>query len=300
MTLRDYAMLFVLGAIWGASFLFIRVASPVFGPTALVEYRVLLAGITLLIYGRLTGHRIALRQHWREFLILGALNAAIPFTLIAFGALSLPASMSSLLNTALLSVVFLSDRLTPRRIIGLVLGMVGVALVVGWSPLDLTPAIILACVATLGGALFYGLGSVYSRHIFKGMPALTMAAGQQLGAAVLLAPLTLVNLPQTMTAEAFIPATVLALLCTAFAYLLYFALIRSVGPTNTSTVTLIVPVFGILWGVTILGETLTLGMVLGFGVILASLILVTSVTLRKADASAEALADAPLKVKPGA
>ncbi len=235
-----------------------------------------------------------------------ALNAAIPFTLIAFGALSLPASMSSLLNTAtplftaLLSVVFLSDRLTMRRIVGLVLGMVGVALVVGWSPLDLTPAVVLAIVAALGGALFYGLGSVYSRHIFKGMPALTMAAGQQLGAAVVLAPLTLANLPQTMTAEAFILATVLALLCTAFAYLLYFALIRNVGPTNTSTVTLIVPMFGILWGVVILGETLTLGMVLGFGVILASLVLVTSVTMRKAEASPDALAAAPLKPKPGA
>lgn len=281
---RDYGMLFLLGAIWGASFLFIRLAVPVFGPTALVEFRVILAGITLLIYARMTGHTLNLRENWLKFLILGALNAAIPFTLIAFGSLNLPASTSSLLNTttplftALLSVPFLGDQLTPRRILGLMTGMVGVAIVVGWSQFDLTTVVVLAIVSALGGALFYGFGTVYSKRAFKGVPALTMATGQQLGAAVALLPLALLNLPRTMTFDALIPALILALLCTAVAYLLYFTLIKNVGATNTSTVTLIVPMFGILWGVVILGEQITLGTLGGFAVIVVGLMLITGMS----------------------
>lgn len=282
---RELAMLMLLGAIWGSSFLFISLAVKVFGPAPLVLYRVVLAGAALLIYARLSHQSLELRTHWRKFLLLGALNAAVPFTLIAFAELSLPASFASILNsvtpmfTAVLSVFLLGDGLYPRRVLGLVLGVVGVSLVVGWSPFDLTSATLLAIVAMLMASLFYGLGTVYSKRSFKGVSILTMAVGQQLGAALVMSPLAVVNLPRTMTVQALIPATLLALVGTALAYLLYFTLLQRVGATNTSSVTLIVPVFGILWGVLLLGETLTVGTLVGFGVILVSLVLITGVGL---------------------
>lgn len=279
------ALLLLLGAIWGSSFLFISLAVKVFGPTPLVLYRVLLAGATLLLYARISRQRLTLRENWRKFIVLGAINAAIPFSLIAFAELSLPASFASILNSvtpmfaAILSVFLLNDGLYPRRIAGLLLGVVGVALVVGWSPFELTPITLLAIAAMLVASFFYGLGTVYSKLAFRGVSTLTMAAGQQLGAGLVMTPLAVINLPDTMTAAALIPATLLSLVGTALAYLIYFRLVASAGATNTSSVTLIVPLFGILWGVLLLNETLTAGTLLGFGVILVSLVLITGVGL---------------------
>jgi drug/metabolite transporter (DMT)-like permease len=284
---RDVAMLFVLGAIWGASFLFIRIAVPVFGPTALVTYRVFLAAIALMLYASVTGQKLTIRAYARQFLVLGALNAAVPFTLISFAELYLPASLASILNsitplfTAILSVFFLSDPLTPKKIAGLLLGIVGVSLVVGWSPFELNSDTLISVGAMLVASLFYGMGTVFAKRTFKGLSTLTMAIGQQLGAGVVLLPLAIINFPTTMTMEAFIPATILGLLCTAFAYLLYFTLVKNVGATNTTSVTMIVPFFGILWGAMFLGESLQVGQILGFGVILVALTLVTGVQLRK-------------------
>jgi drug/metabolite transporter (DMT)-like permease len=284
---RDVAMLFLLGAIWGASFLFIRMAVPIFGPTALVTYRVFLAAIALMLYASVSGQKLTLRAYAWQFLVLGALNAAVPFTLISFAELYLPASLASILNsitplfTAVLSVFFLSDPLTPKKIAGLLLGIVGVGLVVGWSPFEMNNNTLISVVAMLVASLFYGIGTVFAKRTFKGLPALTMAVGQQLGAGIVLLPLAVINFPTTMTVEAFVPATILALLCTAFAYLLYFTLVKNVGATNTTSVTMIVPFFGILWGAMFLGEQLQVGQIVGFGVILVALTLVTGVQLRK-------------------
>lgn len=274
-------MLMLLGAIWGSSFVFTSLAAPVFGPVALVAFRVMVAAALMLAYTSLRGVRVGLGAHAGRFVLLGALNGAIPFALIAFAQLTLPASFAAIMNSitpmfaAILSVFLMSEPLTPRRMVGLTLGVMGVTLVVGWSPFELTPPVLLAIAAMMGASLFYAMGTIYARRAFSGVPTMTMAIGQQLGAGVIMTPLAALNLPARMTTEALLAGLALAVLGTALAYQLYFTLVRRVGPTNTATVTLIVPMFGVLWGVLLLSEQLTLGTLIGFGVILTSLVLIT-------------------------
>jgi drug/metabolite transporter (DMT)-like permease len=281
MKLRDFAMLMFLASIWGASFLFIHIAVPVFGPVPLVTFRVLLAGAILLGYAYFKKETLDYRSNWKQFILLGTLNSAIPFSLIAFASLHLNTSTTALLNTstplftAILSAFLLKDAFTPQKVVGLVLGVIGVGFVVGWSPFDLSTTTILAIGASLSAGFFYGLGTVFAKSHFQKIPAVTMAIGQQFGAGLVLTPFAVTNLPSTMTTDALIPAIILGVLCTAFAYLLYFTLVRNAGATNTSTVTLLVPVFSIVWAAIFLGEEIQPGQIFGFTIILVGLVLLT-------------------------
>src|SRR4051812_6706230 len=159
---REIGMLVALGALWGGSFLFIRIAAPVMGPPVLVALRTLLAGAVLLLYGGLSGRRPVLRARWREFLVLGALNAALPFVLIAAAELRLPASLAAILNatvpvfTGLVLAVWTGVAPSQRAVAGMVLGLCGVVVLVGWSTLPLDGGTILAVAASLLAALSYG------------------------------------------------------------------------------------------------------------------------------------------------
>lgn len=283
---KDAAALILLAAVWGGSFLFIRMAVPSLGPLPLVAGRVVLAGLALaLVLGALR-RPVDLRHHARGLLVLGAVNAAIPFTLISWAELHLSASLASTLNatvplfTALLSVVWLGERLTPARVGGLLLGVAGVAVLVGWSPLPLTLTTVLSVLAMLGATLSYAFAGVYTRRKMTGASTWTLALGQQLGAAVWLAGPAALRWPAERPPVAAVGAVLaLGLLCTALAYVLYFRLIASVGPTKTGTVTYIVPLFGMAWGTLFLGEPVTGGMFAGLACILASMLLVNEVKL---------------------
>ena len=278
----------MLGALWGGSFLFIRVAVPALGPFLLVELRVGLAAAALFLYAMAAGSMPKIRSRWRSFLVLGFLNAAVPFSLISAAEIHLTASLAAILNsttvmfTAIVAAVWMGDALTARKAIGIVLGIVGVSVLVGWDPLPLNGAVLLAVAAMLLASLSYALGATYAKRSFSGIPPLGMAIGQLGGAVVLLLPLAVVSLPE----EA--PSTVvtlsmlgLALLSTAVAYLIYFRLIENVGPTSTLTVTLLVPVFGLLFGVLLLDEPFGFGTLAGLGIILTSVVLITGITPRK-------------------
>ena len=280
---RDLLLLFLLAAMWGGSFLFIRIAAPVLGPVVLTACRVTLAGLSLLLYARLTGQRLGLRPLWWKFGILGGLNAAIPFCLIATAELNLTASFGAILNattplfTALVAAVWLKDALTPRKIAGLVLGLVGVAVVVGWSPLEINGVILLSVGISLLAALFYALGAVYSRIGFKNVPTLTLATGQQLSAATILFVPAVALSPSAHQPSPLVIGCVLALALTStsLGYLIYFRLMNTVGPTSTTSVTFLVPVFSLIWGTLFLGEPVGLGLIVGFVIILSGLGLVT-------------------------
>jgi drug/metabolite transporter (DMT)-like permease len=283
---RDLAALILLGALWGASFIFIRVGVPVLGPFVLMDLRVLLAAAALVLGAVAVGRFPKLRSHWRRFLVLGFLNAAVPFTLIAASEINLTASLAAILNsttplfTAVVAAVWIGEALTPRRIFGLLLGIVGVALVVGWTPLTLSPVVLLSIGASLAAALSYGFGGVYAKRAFSGLPPLSMAIGQQTGAGLLLLLPSAVSFPGEAPSSAVVLSVLaLAFLSTALAYLLYFRLITSVGPTSTLTVTFLVPVFGLLFGALFLGEPVGAGMLVGLGVILSSVTLVTGIRL---------------------
>ena len=191
-----YGALLVLGAVWGASYLFIGVAVPEFGPLRLMFLRVLIAGLLLLVVAQLTlrqtGLRetLRLRENWRKYLIVGLLNSALPFTLIAFSELRLSVSLAAILNstttlfTALVAAAWGSERLTGRKIMGVLLGVIGVGVLVGGAPLTLDRGILMAVLASLLAALAYGMGTVYAAKHISSLPAAYASTAQLLAAAV--------------------------------------------------------------------------------------------------------------------
>jgi len=291
MKLKDLGILLLLAAIWGASYLFIRVAAPVLGPAVLIDIRVLLAGGTLLLYAAAVHRLPDLRSRWKEYLILGAVNAAIPYTLIAASELYLTASLAAILNattplfTAVVAAMGLEEPFTLKKVAGLAIGLAGVAVLVGWSPLPLTLPVLLAIGASLLAALFYGVGGVYVTRAFRGTASLTLATKQQFAAGLLLIPLAGAGAPAArLSVPAILALVGLALLATSVAYLLYFHLIAAVGPTKTLSVTFLIPVFGLLWSALFLKEPLSPGTLLGLAVILASITLVTEIHFHRKSA----------------
>src|ERR671917_2775771 len=198
---RDFAGFILLGALWGGSFLFIRVAVPTLGPFLLVELRVGLAAAVLVLYALAVGGVPKIRSRWRSFLVLGLFNSAVPFSLISAAEIHLTASLAAILNsttvmfTALVAAFWLGDPLTARKISGVLLGVFGVAVLVGWDPLPLSPVVLLSVAAVLGASLCYGIGAVFTKRVFAGVPSLTLAVGQQTAAAGFMIPLAATDLP---------------------------------------------------------------------------------------------------------
>lgn len=286
MTARQLAALILLAALWGASYLFIRIASPVLGPLVLMDIRVFLACGGLLLYAFLRQHTPDFRGRWRQLLLLGAINAAIPFSLIAFAQLTLTASLASILNsttplfTAAIASIWLRHRLKATQIFGIVLGIIGVMVLVGGAPMALSIDFLIPASASLGAAFFYGLGSNYASRAFSGIAAQDMAIGQLFGAGtVLLIPAILAPMPTVLSPDVILAVLSLAFLCTSLAYLLYFYLIASVGPTRTASVTFLIPVFGTIWGHIFLQEPVSSGMILGMMIILTSVGLVNGLPI---------------------
>jgi drug/metabolite transporter (DMT)-like permease len=292
----DLATLVLMAALWGGSYLFIRVGAPALGPLPLMAGRVALAGLVLWVVLRALGQRVALRPYAGRLLVLGFINAALPFTLIATAELRLGASLASVLNAtvplfgALLSAVWLGERVTAPRAAGLGLGLVGVAVLTGWSPVPLDAVTGLSVGAMLLASLSYAAAGIYSKRALAGVPAPTLALGQQVGALAWLAIPALLTLPAAPPAPAALGAlAALAILSTALAFVLFFRLIARVGPTRTQTVTYLIPAFGMLWGHLFLDEPISGGMLAGFACIVASMVLVTGVRLTPALASEPAL-----------
>jgi drug/metabolite transporter (DMT)-like permease len=287
MTVRDFGLLVILSAMWGASYLFLRVAAPVLGVFVLIDLRVLIAGGVLLIYALLLGRRLQIGGRWRSLLLLGAVNAALPFTFIAAATVYLNASIASILNattplfTALVAALWMKEALGYKKLLGLGLGLLGVVVLMGWSPLGLSSGVVLGVFLSLAGSLCYGIGGVYTKVALRGLPTLDLAIGQQLAAGLWLLPLALATAELKPVSTTVVAAVItLAIVCTAVAYLIYFDLIARVGPTNTLSVTFLVPVFGTLWGVVLLHEPLRASLLLGLVIILTGVFLVTGVKLR--------------------
>jgi drug/metabolite transporter (DMT)-like permease len=279
---RDLGALLLLSALWGASFIFIRVAVPALGPFVLVELRVGLGAVALALSAAFLGGLPKLRVRWRQFALLGMVNVAIPFSLISAAEINLTASLAAILNsttvmfTALVAAVWMGDALTTRKVVGVVLGIVGVAVLVGWDPVVMNWAVVLSVGAMLAASLAYALGSVYAKRTFVGSSPLAIAIGQLTAAATLMLPLAAVSVPDERPSTIVVLSVLgLALSSTAVAYMLYFRLIENVGPTSTSTVTLLVPLFGLLFGVVLLDEPVGLGTLAGLVLILSSVTLIT-------------------------
>ncbi len=280
----DLGTLVLLGALWGGSYLFIGVAVSALRPALLMDLRVLLAAVALALYAFTVGRLPALRSRWKEFLVLGGLNAAAAFTLIATSQLNLTASLAAILNSttplfaAVVAAAWIGEALTVKKAVGLLLGVVGVAVLVGLDPVPLSGIVLLSVGTSLLAALCYALGGVYAKHTFSGVPPLSMGIGQQAGAAAILLPPSIATFPGEPPAITVVLSVLgLALLSTAVVYLPYFRLITSVGPTKILTVTFLVPVFGMLFGVLLLEEPFGPGTLVGLAIILSGVALVTGI-----------------------
>lgn len=281
MSLRSFLQLLILAALWGGSFLFMRIAAPVLGPAILIEFRLLLAAVFLLAVALLLKRKLQLRQHWKHYAVLGWFNSALPFLLFAYAAQSLSASLLSILNatapiwgTVLIALRF-RNQVTPKTIIGLILGILGVALLVGFDPILLQPGSGLAITAAIAAAFSYGIASCYAQGAGKVEP-FANAHGSMWAATLLIIPL-LPFFPAQSSADSTIVGSVLLLgiICTGVAYLLYFRLIADVGASSALTVTYLVPVFGVLWGSLLLNESVSWYTLLGATIILTGTALVT-------------------------
>lgn len=272
----DAARLVALAAIWGASFLFMRIAAPAIGPLATAELRMLIAAVALAVYFALGGFHTEWQRWWRYYLLIGLLNSAAPFLLYGYSALELSVGLMAVINAtspmwgALLSAVLLRDRLSLPRVAGLALGIAGVALVSGAQ----ASRAWLAIAAALGAAFCYGLTGAVLRRWARETSARGMALGTQvLGALVLLPPLVIA--PPPMPGVAVVSSMLaLGLVCGALAYILYFRLIADIGATGALTVTYLIPLFGVVWGALFLGEPLTLRMAGGALTVIAGTVLV--------------------------
>ena len=286
MTLLDLALLLGLATLWGGSYFFIRVAVPAFGPAALVMLRVVIGGVLLWAIARTTRRRIDLRPHLPRLVVLGLLNAALPYMLISAAELHLTASFAAILGAtvplfaAALGARLLDERLSATRIGGLVMGVVGVAVMVGWGPMTLDAKTLLSVVAMLAASASYAGAGIYTKLRLRGVPTFTLALGQQLGAFVWLAVPGVLVPPRVMPSLPAVGALLaLGALSTAVAYLLYFRLLERVGPTKTTTVTYLIPIVGMLGGALVLREPLTAGMLAGLGLVLGSVLLVNEVRI---------------------
>ncbi len=288
MKAKEVGGLLLLSALWGGSFLFIRIAAPVLGPVVLIELRVLIAGVALLLYSLVIRQDLELRKRWSHYLAIGILNSALPFTLIATAELHLTAGFAAILNAtsplfgAIVAALWIKEALTTKKIVGLLLGLAGVGVLVGWSPLPFSTTLVLAILASLAGAAFYGLAGVYTKVYTRGASSVAIATCSQLGASLFLLPLTpLFPAPHQPSTFVILVVAALALFCTAIGYLIYFWLIETVGPTRAITVTFLAPAFGVLWGVLLLHELLTWSTIVGFAIILAGTGFVTGIRLGK-------------------
>jgi drug/metabolite transporter (DMT)-like permease len=276
MRTRDLTDLLVLAAVWGGSFLFMRIAVPELGPAPLMELRVGLAAIALLIAVLIRrGGLSVIARHWKPILLVGAFNAALPFLLYGYAAQGLGAGFLSISNAvtpmwgAVIGWVWLRDRLPALRIAGLLIGFAGIVVLV-WDKFDFSDGGTgLPVVAALVAPLCYGVAANSTKRYLAGVDALSGATGSMIAASLLLMPFAIWMWPSgPVSVQAWTATALLALVCTAMAYVMFFRLIASVGPTAAVSVTFLVPVFGVLWGTLLLDEEITGTILVGAAIIL--------------------------------
>lgn len=274
------ALLVLLAAIWGGSFLCMRVAAPEFGVPALIALRLVIATAVLLPF--LTRANIAaMKTHWKQLVLLGIINSAVPFCLLAFTTTTLSSGLSSVINATVpffaAIVAWLWFRASPSRrsLLGLCVGFAGVFVLVwpklreglwgaGIGEAKQSPYALLAVATGLLAALLYATSAHYTKRKLAGVPSMGIAIGGTLAATILMLPVGLANMPATNPSiKAWLLACVLGAVCTGFAYVIFYRLFATIGATKAVMVTFLIPVFGVLWGTVFLHEPLTWNLLAG-------------------------------------
>ena len=275
----NLARLFLLGGIWGSSFMLMRIASPALGPLMTAFGRILLGGIALYLFARSRGIDFGWRRNAFVYAVIGIFNTAVPFALFAWAALHIPSAYSATTNamapifTGLFAFLLMSERLSVTRIGAFLLGLFGVAVLVRIGPTAITANVLFGILAGMSAALCYGFAVVFTRMRASTIPPLATATGSQFSASLALLPFALSDLPHSLahgTLPSLLAVIFLGVVCTGLAYALFFHLISSEGPSKAVMVTFLIPAAASIWAWLFLGERITAGMVTGLAIVLCA------------------------------
>lgn len=277
MSTGNLLRLILLALIWGTSFMLMRIAAPVIGPMLTTFGRASLGALAIYLYARHSGVQFNWRKNSKTYLVIGLGNTAIPFSLFAWSALHVPSAYMATMNslapifTAVFGFLMLGERLSWLRISAFLLGLFGVAVLVGIGPVSVTPWVIGGVLAGMGAAVCYGFAATYTRMFAKDIPALATATGSQLGAALALLPFALPAVPHAIevaSVKVWLAVLILGVVCTGIAYAVFFQLISAEGASKAITVTFLIPATASIWAWLLLGEPVTSGIVTGILIVL--------------------------------
>ncbi len=272
----------LLAAIWGASFIFMKLGGAEFGPVLFMALRTLIASIFLVPILLLNKQHLNLEGYYLKIFVMAMFSTAIPFILFGWATLTLTAGITSVLNAttpmfgALVAFFWLKDKLSSSAVVGLLLGFIGVYFLMYDKLVISQENVLLPTLAVMLASLCYGISANITKKYLTGVKPIALATGSQVCATLVLLPLSLFFIPDVMPSNsAFTSVLLLGILCTGIAYIIFFRLITFLGPTKAISVTYLIPVFGLFWGVVFLSEIITSWMMLGCGFVLTGVALTT-------------------------
>lgn len=283
MNTKNKILLLILSSIWGASFMFMKVLAPYFGPVFTASLRLLIGGLFLSIIFYFNGFKVDYKKNWKKLLLIGVISQSIPYFLFSYAALYIPSNISVIMNSTspmfglILSVLFLSDKFKLKHLFGLILGSTGVIIISSIGNVDSNTDFYLGAFLCVLAALFYGISGVYIKSRAHDIDSRSIASGSQLFASVALLPFVTI-FPMTVypSIDVIIILIIFGVLCSGVANIIYFKIMKEDGPVKALTVTYLMPVFGLIWGYIFLNEVITIRLALGGVIIILGTFFITS------------------------
>lgn len=282
MKVSDTLLLILLAAIWGSSFVFMRATADVFGPIALIAIRISVAALFLLVFLLQKKRRQEFFNHWKILFLVGSMNSAIPFSFLAYASLHLSGGTVSILNattpvfTALIAHFWLKSIMTKLQFFGLAVSISGLLFLV-WDKVSWSIESWLPLLAGVAAGVLYGIASTTTKKYLSDVSVMTATAGSLLFSSILIMIVSLFFLPDFNNVQSidWAYAITLGILCTAIAFIIYFKLVKNIGPARTASVTFLIPIFAFLWGYILLDEVVTTRMWIATSIILFGMGFVT-------------------------
>lgn len=300
MSSRDLIIFITLSFMWSLSFIFYRVGVPEFGSLAFASLRVIFAGLTMLVFVLLQAkNRQGIRENFKALALVGLFSAAIPFVLFSLSARSVNAGVLAVLNASVpmisgfIASTFFKDKLSKKQLLGLVIGLVGVAILMserlldGGQVLDAHTGLLPLAYALLA-CVGYGTGANITKQYLEEVSPIAITAGSLIIASAVMLPIGIYEFPYgtSISLKAWLSVICIGVFSTAIALIFMNQLIKSIGATRATSITLVIPIFAIMFGYILLGEALDIGAIIGSVVILVGTYLSLDLSLKKLTGSA--------------